>query len=74
MTISFPFIFRDDFCSAEKFGNVNYGYVGNAIGISEELLLKGGHVVSLIKSHSFESESDLDNIRKGFTYYDIDIQ
>ncbi len=69
MSISFPFILRDDFCSSEKFGNVNYGYVGNAIGFSEKILIGGGHVVSLLTGGHLEDSSDLNNVRKGFDYY-----
>ena len=74
MSISFPFILRGDFCSAEKFGNVNFGYVGNAIGFSENILIGGGHVVSLITSGHLEDSSDLNNVKKGFEYYMSDIQ
>ncbi len=73
MTISFPFILRGDFCSAEKFGNVNYGYVGKAIGFSEEILIAGGHAVSVITSHQLEDEDDINNVKKGFEYFDSDI-
>lgn len=74
MSISFPFILRGDFCSAEKFGNVNYGYVGNAIGFSEKILIGGGHVVSLITGGHLEDSSDLNNVIKGFDYYMSDTQ
>ena len=74
MSISFPFILRDDFCSSEKFGNVNYGYVGNAIGFSEKILIGGGHVVSLLTGGHLEDSSDLNNVRKGFDYFMSDIQ
>ena len=74
MSISFPFILRGDFCSSEKFGNVNYGYVGNAIGFSEKILIGGGHVVSLLTGGHLEDSSDLNNVRKGFDYYMSDIQ
>lgn len=74
MSISFPFILRENFCSAEKFGNVNYGYVGKAIGFSEDILINFGHVVSLVTSKQFEGEDDLNNVRKGFEYYDKDVK
>lgn len=46
MSISFPFIVREDFCSSEILGNINFGYVGLAIGFTEESLITGGKIVS----------------------------
>ncbi len=37
-----PFIFEGEAITADELGNINYGYVGTALGYSEEVLLAGG--------------------------------
>lgn len=73
-TISYPFIFRDEYCSAEKFGNINYSYIGSAIGISEDTLVNMGKAVALCTfDYSADSEDEQD-IKNGVKYYYEDIQ
>lgn len=73
-TISYPFIFRDEYCSAEKFGNINYSYIGSVIGFSEDILVNMGKVVALCTFDYSADSEDKQDIKNGVKYYYEDMQ
>lgn len=64
-----PFVFNEDEINAEIFGNILYGYIGNAGGFSELELVGGGSVYSIIDSGKPDNSEDTSMIKKGFQMY-----
>lgn len=71
--------------TAEEIGNIHYGYLGRAIGIDSETLLRAGGIVNIITSKSLlknidacinsycDNENDVINVQRGIDYYDSDV-
>lgn len=67
---AFPFVFKEDEINAEDFGNILYGFAGNAGGYSCSELKFGGSLYSKIKSGECDNGTDSLNIQKGYDMYD----
>ena len=67
---SFPFVFKNEEINAEIFGNILFGYIGNAGGFKEYELVSGGSIYSLITDKRLDNQEDSDSIRKGYNLYE----
>lgn len=67
---SFPFVFKNEEINAEIFGNILFGYIGNAGGSKEYELVSGGSIYSLITDKRLDNQEDSDSIRKGYNLYE----
>lgn len=65
-----PFRLFEDEINAEDFGNILYGFAGNAGGYSCSELKFGGSLYSKIKSGECDNGTDSLNIQKGYDMYD----
>ena len=71
------FYFRGRMITFEGYGNINYGYVGKALGISDWVLFAGGGYAAITGGgdvssrfdYFFDSEEDHDNIAWGIEIY-----
>ena len=71
------FYFRGKIITFEEYGNLNYGYVGKALGISDWIIFAGGGFAAFTgkgaKSwrvdYFFDSEDDHDSISWGIDIY-----
>ena len=71
------FFFRGKMISFEEYGNINYGYVGKALGIWDWVIYAGGGYAAVTRGgdtsgnigYFFDSERDHDNIAWGISIY-----
>ena len=70
------FYFRGKMISLEEYGNINYGYVGTALGISDWVLYAGGGYAAVRAGGDignittyFDSQTDHDNVAWGIAIY-----
>ena len=70
------FYFRGRLITFEEYGNINYGYVGKALGIPDFILYAGGGYAALSRTgdrgsivYFFDSEADHNNISWGIEIY-----
>ena len=68
---SFIFIYGDEIYDAEDFGNILFGFSGNAGGYLLDELQFGGSFYSYLEKREFDSPQDAENIGKGYDLYDI---
>lgn len=66
----FPFVFQGEEINAEIFGNILYGYSGNAGGFSLSELIFGGDGYSRLDSGEGDNIEDRTNIEKGYGMYE----
>ncbi|MCD7811636.1 MAG: VWA domain-containing protein, partial [Ruminococcus sp.] len=64
-----PFVFNGEEINAEIFGNILYGYIGNAGGFSELELVGGGSLYSIIDTGKLDNSEDTAMVKKGFQMY-----
>ena len=72
------FIFRNKTITLAEYGNINYGYVGKALGIPDWILYAGGGYAAFSDPNGdrsnridyfFDSEEDHNNIAWGISIY-----
>ena len=71
------FYFRGRMISFEEYGNLNYGYVGKALGIADWIIYAGGGFAAFTgggdkswnPGYFFDSEDDHNNIAWGIDIY-----
>lgn len=67
---STPFVFKGEEINAEIFGNILYGYAGNAGGYAQYELSFGGSLYSKTTTGEWDNEEDSTYVKKGFDMYD----
>ncbi len=71
------FVFRGELINLEMYGNINYGFVGAALGIPDEVIFLGGGYAAFTGNgdksnridYYFDSEEDHDNVAWGISIY-----
>lgn len=71
------FYFRGKIITFEEYGNLNYGYVGKALGVSDWIIFAGGGFAAFTGKDAkswrvdyfFDSEDDHDSISWGIDIY-----
>lgn len=63
-------MFMNEEINAEIFGNILYGYLGNAGGFGEFELKAGGDIYSQLTEHHGDNEEDSNSISKGYQLYE----
>lgn len=67
---AFPFVFNGTEINAEQFGNILYGYVGNAGGYSCSELVGGGSLYSWLTTGEPDNPEDTNNVEIGHQLYE----